>query len=159
MSDVDCLTQLEQAVRACLEAGVPLAKRVLGPEDVGADRPIMAKWLSCLIVDIGDLDPSYLGAEENGDRQLQERWQVDVMCVSDTGEKDYTRQSRALMFQARAALAAGMPFGLPLDDFRLVGAKPQSFATEKGLGGGFHLAFAATFMTRELDPAAFIPTH
>lgn len=80
MSDVDCLTQIKRAVRALLEAGVPLSDRVLGPEDVGAGRPIPARWsAACLIVDIGDEDLTHIGREQGGTSALQERRaQVDT---------------------------------------------------------------------------------
>lgn len=159
--DPDCLTAIDRAFRATLEAAlVPgVVKRILGPEDVGPDRPLPFRFIPCVIVGIGDIDPTYVEAEAGGDRVLEERAQVDVMCVSDAGEGDFELKSRALMFAVRAAIAAAGRMGLPLDDVRLVGAKAQSFATEKGLGGGHHLAFAATFMTREEEPGVFIPTN
>ncbi|GJD97478.1 hypothetical protein [Methylobacterium iners] len=153
--DVDCLTQLEDAVRAALEANATLAKRVLGPEQF----PVKAAHLPALAVDIGDESaPTYLG-NEGGDRLIERTVQVDVLVILDAGIADFSRLARALANQVRAILSGPHVLGLPIDDFKLVGAKPQTFASEAGSQGGFHLAFVATFITGEATPDRFEPLN
>lgn len=81
---VDCLTQLEDAIRAAVEAGCPLAKRVLGPEDL----PVKDSYLPAVVVVPGDKPPKTLGGEEGGERLLQRRVQVDVLVVLNAGLRD-----------------------------------------------------------------------
>lgn len=151
----DCLTQLEDAIRAAVEAGCPLVKRVLGPEDL----PVKDGHLPAVVIDLGDEIPTTLGVEEGGERVQQRRLQVDVLVVLDTALRDFKRQSRAVANQVRTTLSGPRPVDLPLDAFGLVGVKPQSFASEKGNQGGYHLAFEVTFLSGEATPDRFIPLN
>ncbi|MHC2001819.1 hypothetical protein ACYQR9_15470 [Methylobacterium sp. CM6241] len=107
MSDVDCLTQFENAVVAHLETRLGGAvKRVLTPEDAGPDRPIPKRFLPCILVVIGAESPGAPGPNEGGqDRLVPQTVQVDVMVATDGGEKGFNAKVRTIAFAVRTAMA------------------------------------------------------
>ncbi len=158
----DCLTQLEDAIVAHLEArlggGV---KRVLTAEDVGPDRPIPQRFLPAVVIGLGAESPGQPGPDEGGqDRLIPVTVQIDAMVATDAGEKGFNAKVRSIALAVRTAMAGFVATsGLPLDDLSWAGTTPLDVASEKGLAGGALVAFVAQFMVREGTPGVFEPTN
>lgn len=148
----DALTIIEDAFRARIKAAVPEFKRVLGPEDF----PIPEKYLPCCVIGIGAEDVREYHGSEPGERLIERHQKMDVLIVLDEGLDTFRLESRDLANKTRAALCDPAALGIEIEDIRLVSSQPQTFASEKGSQGGFHLAFVVPFVSSENDPGTIL---
>lgn len=130
----DSLTKLEAAIVAHMEVSMAGAiKRVLTSDDVGADRPLPAKYLPCLVVGLGVEmpDTGERVALEGGQDDLVPSWvQVDLMVAVDSGERGFAASVRALSFRARAAISEfAATTTLAIDSLKWVGTTPHDLAS------------------------------